>query len=99
MQIGVWLITLHCAPTPHDPGHGSLHFSLMQAKLLGHSEFTIHSGLQLGGLPINPFRQEQDGEPPISRHCEFGPHGEGAQGFTGLGSGFGGGGATVKKRV
>lgn len=26
-------------------------------------------------------RQEQDGELFISLHCEFGPHGEGKQGF------------------
>lgn len=58
---GVWLITLHTAFAPHDPGQGSLHFSLMQAKLLEHSEFMLHSGLQLGGVPIYPSRQEQDG--------------------------------------
>jgi hypothetical protein len=50
-QIGVWLMTLHLAPAPHDPGQGSLHFSRIQAKLLGHSELMVHSGLQLGGLP------------------------------------------------
>lgn len=36
-HIGTWLITLHCDSIPQDPGHGSLHFSLMQAILLGHS--------------------------------------------------------------
>lgn len=51
-HIGVWLITLHKAFTPQDPGQGSLHFSLIQAKLLGHSELTVHSGLQFGGLPL-----------------------------------------------
>ena len=49
--MGVWLITLHCAPDPHDPGHGSLHFSRIQARLLGHSGLMVHSGLQFGGLP------------------------------------------------
>lgn len=41
----------------------------------------LHSGLQFGGLPRYSGRQEQLGIPPISLHCEFGPHGEGTQGF------------------
>lgn len=45
-------MTLQLASIPHDPGQGSLHFSRIQAKLLGHSEFIEHSGRQLGGLPI-----------------------------------------------
>lgn len=53
----------------------------MHAKLLEHSELTIHSGLQSGGLPINPLRQEHDGASPISWQIEFGPQGEGTQGF------------------
>lgn len=52
VHIGVWLMTLHWAPIPQDPGQGSTHFSLIQAKLLGHSELILHSGLQFGGLPI-----------------------------------------------
>lgn len=52
VQMGVWFITLHCAPLPQEPGHGSLHFSLIHAKLLVHSELIIHSGLQFGGFPI-----------------------------------------------
>lgn len=52
VQIGVWLITLHCAPIPQDPGQGSRHFSLIQAVMLEHSELILHSGLQLGGLPM-----------------------------------------------
>lgn len=51
-QIGVWLMTLHSALIPQEPGHGSVHFSLMQAKLLGHSGFITHSGLQFGGFPM-----------------------------------------------
>lgn len=66
---------------PQDPGQGSLHFSRMQAKLLAHSELIVHSGLQFGGLPIYSAKQEHDGEPPMSRHCEFGPQGDGRQGF------------------
>lgn len=82
-HIGVWLITRHSAFDPHNPGHGSLHFWLMQARLLGHSVFEMHSGLQFGGDPINSFRHEQDGESPIGRHSELGPQGEGSHGFKG----------------
>lgn len=52
VQIGVWFNTLHSAPVPHDPGQGSVHFSLIQAKLLAQSGFMVHSGLQFGGTPI-----------------------------------------------
>lgn len=45
----------------------------------------MHSGLQYGGDPINPLTHEQDGDPELSLHTEFGPHGEGVQGFTGSG--------------
>ena len=31
VQMGVWLITLHLALMPHDPGQGSRHFSFMHA--------------------------------------------------------------------
>lgn len=44
----------------------------------------IHSGLQFGGDPTNVGKQEHDGESPITLHCEFGPQGEGWQGFTGV---------------
>lgn len=50
-QLGVWLMTLHIAPTPQDPGHGSIHFSLIQALLLGQSALMAHSGRQFGGEP------------------------------------------------
>lgn len=81
VQIGVWFITLHSASTPQDPGQGSLHFSVIHAKLLGHSEFIIHSGLQFGGLPIYPTTQEHEGRPLMSWHIEFAPHGAGTHGF------------------
>lgn len=97
VHIGVWLMTLHCAPAPHDPGQGSLHFSLMHAKLLAHSELITHSGRQFGGLPVNSGRHEHEGVPPISLHCELGPHGDGTQGLTGIGSAGGGGGAENEK--
>lgn len=68
VHIGVWFITLQTALEPHEPGQGSLHISLMQAKLLGHSELTEHSGLQFGGLPKKFGKQEQEGAPPRSLH-------------------------------
>lgn len=88
MHIGVWLTTRHWAFWPHDPGHGSLHFWLIHAKWLEHSELLIHSGLQFGGEPMNSFKQLQDGDSPIGRHSEFGPHGDGWHGF--IGSRWGG---------
>lgn len=51
VQTGTWLITWQLAPVPQDPGQGSRHLSLMHAKLLEHSWWMTHSGLQFGGLP------------------------------------------------
>lgn len=51
VQIGRWLKTVHLADTPHDPGQGSVHVCRMHDRSLGQSEFTVHSGLQFGGLP------------------------------------------------
>lgn len=84
-QIGVWLTTLQSALTPHESMQGSWHFWLIQANRLGHSLLAIHWGLQFGGLPMNSFKQEQDGVLLITWHCEFGPQGLGWQGFTGTG--------------
>lgn len=86
-QIGIWLRTLHTADTPHEPGHGSKHFELMHARSLWQSACIVHSGRQLGGLPINEGKHEQDGEFPISRHSEFGPQGDGTHGFLTSGTG------------
>lgn len=66
---------------PQSPVQGSVHFCLTQAWLLGHSLFTRHSGLQLGGEPTNSGIQAQ--EALLSGdtvHWEFGPHGEGLHG-------------------
>lgn len=93
MQIGVWLITLHSAPAPQEPGQGSRHFSLIQDKILGHSALMVHSGLQLGGEPAYSGKQEHDGIPPLSLHCEYGPHGEGRHGSVITWTGLVGGGA------
>lgn len=87
-------MTEHRARDPQDPGQGSLHFCLMQARLLGHSEFTTHSGLQFGGLPENPVKHEQEGASPISWQIEFGPQGDGTQGF-GFATGCTGAGAKI----
>lgn len=79
--MGIWLKTLHCAPQPHDPGHGSWHFSLIHASLLGHSECIMHSGLQFGGLPTYWDKHEHDGVPPWSWHVAYAPHGDGTHGL------------------
>lgn len=72
---------MHCALIPQEPGHGSRHFSRIQALLLEHSEFIEHSGRQFGGDPVYVWRHEHDGDPLKSRHSENGPHGEGWQGL------------------
>lgn len=97
IQIGVWLSTLQTAPVPHEPGHGSLHFSRIHAKLLGHSELIVHSGRQFGGCPRYPTWHEHDGDPPISLHCEYKPHGDGTHGLTGTAGRAGGNGAVKSK--
>jgi hypothetical protein len=48
---------------PQDPRQGSLHFSLIQALLLGHSELIKHSGRQLGGDPMYVAKHEHEGDP------------------------------------
>lgn len=68
VHTGVWFMTIQLAFMPQDPGHGSRHFSLIQALLLGHSELIEHSGRQLGGAPMYVDKHEQDGEPLTSRH-------------------------------
>lgn len=83
-HIGVWLTTRHWALRPHEPGQGSVHFWLMQAKWLEHSLLLTHSGLQFGGDPINCGKHEQEGLSLITWHWAFGPHGDGWHGFIGL---------------
>lgn len=81
LHMGLWLTTLQVALNPHEPGQGSTHFWLLQACVRGQSELTMHSGLQVGGVPKNPNTQEQTGWPLISLQTLFGPHGEGEHGF------------------
>lgn len=40
-----------------------------------------HSGLQFGGRPMKFGRQEQAGTFPSTLQCEWGPQGDGIQGF------------------
>lgn len=65
----------------------------MHARILAQSECIEHSGRQFGGLPTKVGRHEHDGVFPISRHSEFGPHGDGIQGFI-----SGGGGSSKREK-
>lgn len=58
-----------------------MHLRFVQASLLGHSLLLIHSGLQFGGEPKNSGKQEHEGELFETLHSEFGPQGDGRQGF------------------
>lgn len=89
VQVGMWFCTLQSVFEPQDPIHGSLHLSDIQDNVEGQSEFTAHSGRQLGGDPMKFTRQEQDGCSPIGLHSEFGPQGDGTQGFIGFGASSG----------
>lgn len=74
-------MTRHIAFSPHNPGHGSLHFIFIQAKWYEQSLLLTHSGRQFGGDPIYSGKHEHDGDVPCTWHCEYGPQGEGIQGF------------------
>ena len=50
----------------------------------GHSELRRHSGLQLGGPPKYPLRQEHTGLGPSGLHSLLGPQGSGLQGSSGI---------------
>lgn len=52
VQIGLWFTTEHSAFNPHEPGHGSSHFWLIQALVWSQSELRVHSGRHVGGFPI-----------------------------------------------
>ena len=58
-QIGLWFLTTQVANVPQEAGHGLTHFWLMHARSCGHSEFKVHSGRHMGGVPVNSARQEQ----------------------------------------
>lgn len=50
-HMGLWFITLQLALTPQGFGQGFTHLLFMHALSRGHSELTIHSGRQFGGVP------------------------------------------------
>lgn len=58
--MGVCVTTEQMAEMPQEPGQGSRHFSLIQAKFEGQSALIVHSGLQFGGEPIYPVTHEQE---------------------------------------
>lgn len=68
---------------PHCPIHGSTHFKLTHALFETHSVLTMHSGLQLGGLPLYSGKQVQTDWSFITLHTLLGPHGDGEHGFFG----------------
>ena len=61
-------MTWHSAFDAQEPGHGFLHFWLMQARWLAHSLLLMHSGRQLGGEPTNSGRHEHEGTSPLTKH-------------------------------
>ena len=76
-------MTAHLELIPQEFGHGSAHLLLMHAILVGHSELTVHSGLQNGGEPTNVGEHVQTACPFASRHWLFGPQGDGLHGCDG----------------
>ena len=62
-----------------------MHFWLMQVRSDWQSVLTVHSGRQLGALPIIFGLQEHCACPDITWHWELAPHGGGLQGFGGSG--------------
>ena len=87
-QTGEWLTTRQFALEAHDPGQGSTHFWLMQVRSDWQSELTVHSGRQLGALPIIFGMQEHCACPDTTWHCELAPQGGGLQGLGGSGDGL-----------
>lgn len=82
LQIGLWFNTWQRAEIPHVPRQGLLHFMLMQASFSAQSVFTIHSGRQAGGLPINPGIHVHIAWLLKLWHRLFGPQGDGLHGFS-----------------
>lgn len=76
------MTTLQRALNPQEPTQGSLHFEPIHASRFGQSACIRHSGLQFGGAPNMPGRQEQTGRWSTTRHWELPPQGEGMQGFS-----------------
>lgn len=81
-HVARWSTTVQIALAPHACTHGFLQRCDTHAKLAGHSALIVHSGRQLGGAPIYPGWQLHAAVSPGSTQMEFGPHGDGWQGFT-----------------
>lgn len=76
-------MTSQRAFNPQEPKQGSVHFWLTHALVDGHSALTMHSGLQFGGAPMYPDKQEQTAWPFCCLHWLLGPQGDGWQGSSG----------------
>ena len=84
MHDGAWLATWHSAFRPHVPGHGSLHLLLTQARSLGQSVFSTHSGRQpVYGSPKYSGKHTHEPAPLRSLQTAFAPQGDGLQGLRG----------------
>lgn len=70
----------------------------MHALSTEHSELTVHSGRQPGGLPKYPGKQEQTETSPLDLHWLFGPHGDGIHGLLGSSDAGDSKHLTVKKK-
>lgn len=68
------------ACVPQEPGHGSRHLLLRQARVGGQSVSVRHSGRQVGGSASIVERQEQCATVPAARQTLFGPQGFGEHG-------------------
>lgn len=81
LHIGAWFTTLHSALCPQTLMQGSTHLCRTQLIVASHSEFTVHSGRQLGGDPKKSGKHEQDANPLLSLQIALPPHGFGMHGF------------------
>lgn len=80
LHIGLCVTTWQRALRPHVLGHGSKHFLFIQALSWGHSELTIHSGRQDGGVPMYPTSHVHTLWPFTVRQRLLGPQGDGRHG-------------------
>lgn len=83
VQIGMWFLVAHWALKPQVLGQGSEHLLFMQARWIGHSLLTRHSGRQAGGFPIKLGKHVQTGCWLTVLHLLFGPQGVGEHGSLG----------------
>lgn len=86
VQIGLCLMTVHLASTPHEPSQGLIHFWLLHALFAGQSELKTHWGRHDGGLPSYPEIHVHTAKPLSSRQWLFDPQGEGVHGLLIIGA-------------